>query len=70
MARLAGKSAVITGAARGIGKAIALRYAAEGADLALCDLNLESLEAVAAEAESLGAATYIQRVDVAQGRAA
>ena len=66
MGRLDGKTALITGAARGIGRAIALRFAAEGADLVLCDLNVENLRAVAAEAESQGVSTLIQRVDVAQ----
>ncbi|MCY3832720.1 MAG: SDR family NAD(P)-dependent oxidoreductase [Chloroflexi bacterium] len=65
MGRLAGKTALITGAARGIGRAIALRFAAAGADLVLCDLNLESLRAVAAEAESTGARTLARQTDVA-----
>lgn len=38
---LKGKTAVITGAARGIGKAIALRFAAEGANIAFTDLMLD-----------------------------
>jgi len=41
MKLLEGKVALITGAARGIGKAIALRYAAEGADVAFTDLNID-----------------------------
>lgn len=48
MKLLQGKTAVITGAARGIGKAIALRFAAEGADIAFTDLaydeNVQKLE--------------------------
>ncbi len=64
MGRLSGKTALITGAARGIGRAIALRFAAEGAHLLLCDLNLESLREVAAEAEANGVDTLIQQVDV------
>ena len=38
MGLLSGKTALITGAARGIGKAIALRFAAEGANIAFTDL--------------------------------
>ena len=39
MKLLAGKTALITGAARGIGKAIALKFAAEGANIAFTDLK-------------------------------
>ena len=38
MALLDGKTAVITGAARGIGKSVALKFASEGADIASSDL--------------------------------
>jgi len=56
--RLAGKTAVITGAASGIGLAIAERFAAEGANVALLDLNSESLNlAVEGICESGGEAT-------------
>ncbi len=65
MGRLAGKTALITGAARGIGRAIAIRFAAEGANLLLCDLNLDGLREVAAEAESMAVETLCLRTDVA-----
>ena len=51
---LADKVAVVTGAARGIGRAIALRYAAEGAAVAVDDIRLDGAEAVAAEIEAAG----------------
>jgi 3-oxoacyl-[acyl-carrier protein] reductase len=67
MSRLSGKIAIVTGAGRGIGRAIALRFAHEGAVLALCDLNLEQVETVAEEARQVGApAALAAKVNVAQ----
>ena len=47
--RLAGKISVVTGAASGIGLAIAQRYVAEGAKVMLCDINEEGVKAAAGE---------------------
>jgi NAD(P)-dependent dehydrogenase (short-subunit alcohol dehydrogenase family) len=55
MRRLEGKLAVVTGAAYGIGRASALRFASEGANLALLDLEADALEQVAVEARKMGA---------------
>jgi NAD(P)-dependent dehydrogenase (short-subunit alcohol dehydrogenase family) len=52
--RLAGRIALVTGAANGIGRASALRLAREGADLALVDREGDPLHAVAREAEAAG----------------
>ena len=55
MGLLQGKTALITGAARGIGKAIALKFAQEGADVAFTDLNKdEFMEATENELKALG----------------
>lgn len=55
MKLLEGKVALITGAGRGIGKAVAMRFAEQGADIAFTDLELsEAVLATAAELESFG----------------
>jgi len=54
--RLAGRIAVVTGAANGIGRASALRLAREGADLAMVDREAEALAAAASAVEELGRA--------------
>lgn len=62
---LAGKVVVVTGGAAGIGKATALRFAAEGARLVLWDLSPEAGEAVAAEISAAGGSASFDRVNVA-----
>jgi len=64
MTSLTNQVAVITGANRGIGKAIAKAFAAEGAKLALCARNADLLEAAAAELRETGADVLAQPVDV------
>jgi D-sorbitol dehydrogenase (acceptor) len=59
--RLENKSALITGAARGIGAAIARSYVAEGATVAVADIDAARAEATAAE---IGAGAYAVRLDV------
>ena len=55
MKLLEGKVALITGAARGIGKSIAVKFAQEGADIAFTDLNRdENMEATEKELQALG----------------
>lgn len=62
--RLAGQTAIVTGAAKGMGRAISLRLAGEGADLVLAAREIAPLEAVAAEARALGRRTLVASVDV------
>ena len=66
--RLAGKSAVITGGASGMGRATVLRFLAEGASVVVADFNEETGADTVAEAEAAGFAGRVcfQRVDVAQ----
>jgi NAD(P)-dependent dehydrogenase (short-subunit alcohol dehydrogenase family) len=52
--RLGGKRALITGAARGIGRTAALRFAAEGAAVAVADINEDGARTVAGEIEQTG----------------
>jgi len=61
---LNGRIAVVTGAAQGIGRACALVLAEAGADVALADLNMERLGAVAKEVEALGRKAMVLNLDV------
>jgi NAD(P)-dependent dehydrogenase (short-subunit alcohol dehydrogenase family) len=61
---LTGKTAVITGASKGLGQAMALALAGAGAKLALVSRNKEQLQAVAAEARKLGAEAEVFVADV------
>lgn len=60
------KIAMVTGAAVGIGKAVALTLASEGADLILLDVNLAPLQAVAEEIRAMGRKALVYECDVSQ----
>ena len=63
---LKGKSAVITGSASGIGKAIAFRFAEANADLELVDLNTEGLKRVKDELSAFPVEIGVHKVDLAE----
>lgn len=61
---LGGRVALVTGAGQGIGKAVAIRLAREGADLVVADMNPETARVVAEEVRHLGRKSLDVRVDV------
>lgn len=63
--KLAGKVALVTGGAQGIGKAVALLLARNGADIVVSDINLEKAEETAKEVQTLGRKALALKVDVA-----
>jgi len=69
MSQLANQIAVVTGAGRGIGRAIALKYAHEGADVVVISRTQENSEKVAAEIRALGRQAWAHAVDVADSAA-
>ena len=66
---LVGKTAVVTGAGRGVGRSIAIFFARAGANLAICSRTLAELEAVKAEVEAEGVRCTIAAVDLADQEA-
>ena len=69
MSQLANQIAVVTGAGRGIGRAIALKFAAEGADVVCVSRTAENSEKVAGEVRALGRRAWAYAVDVADASA-
>jgi len=69
MSQLANQIAIVTGAGRGIGRAIALKFAAEGADVVCISRTAENSEKVAGEIKALGRKAWAHAVDVADAAA-
>lgn len=61
---IAGKVALVTGGGKGIGRAIALRLASDGADIAIADMDEESANSVAADVRAMGRKSAVTRTDV------
>ncbi len=64
--KLKGKKAIVTGAASGIGKAIAKSFAAEGADVVILDINKKKAEEVVADIQKMGRQALYVKCDVGQ----
>ena len=69
MSILSNQIAVVTGAGRGIGRAIALKFAAEGANIVCVSRSVENSEKVANEVRALGRTAWAVAVDVSDGPA-
>ncbi len=62
--RLEGKKALITGGGSGMGQAAAIRFAEEGADVFIVDINPEGMQNTAAQVEKLGRRVFTHQADV------
>jgi 3-hydroxybutyrate dehydrogenase len=67
--KLQGKSAIVTGAAQGIGRAIALRFAREGAKVAIADVQEDGARAAADEVRAAGGVALTVSIDVTDEKA-
>jgi 2-dehydro-3-deoxy-L-rhamnonate dehydrogenase (NAD+) len=67
--RFENRTAIVTGGASGLGKAVAQRLASEGASVTLFDLNVEVLESTRVEFDRLGLTIHTQQLDVGDDRA-
>jgi len=65
--KLKGKVALVTGSAQGIGKAIAVALAKEGADIVVSDINLEMALATSKEIAEMGVRTMAVKMNVSDG---
>lgn len=66
MKRLSNKTAIVTGAAGGIGRGIAMKFAAEGARVGVLDLSIEAAQVVADEIEAAGGQAIALGADISQ----
>ena len=67
--RLKGRSAIVTGGSKGIGRAIAEAFAAEGSNVSICARNADEVAATVAALKSKGVKAYGRALDVADGPA-
>ena len=63
---LKGRTAFVTGGSRGIGRAIALKLASQGANIAICGRTQENLDQTAADIRALGVEAWTFRTDVSK----